>query len=84
MEKGTGRFIDVQGGFPHGTAYEQTLRAWPALKASPALPDQDADGMPDEWEKKNGTNPADAADAAGKTMHPFYTNIELYINSLLK
>jgi hypothetical protein len=40
--------------------------------------------MPDEWEKKNGTNPADAADAAGKTMHPFYTNIELYINSLLK
>ena len=84
VEKGTGRFIDVQGGFPHGTAYEQTLRAWPALKASPALPDQDADGMPDEWEKKNGTNPADAADAAGKTMHPFYTNIELYINSLLK
>lgn len=48
----TGKFIDVQGGFPHGTAYELTANAWPALKAAPAPTDTDKDGMPDEWEKE--------------------------------
>jgi pectate lyase len=79
----TGRIIDVQGGFPHGTAYEQTVKAWPALQAAPALADSDKDGMPDEWERKNGLNP-DVNDAAGNKLHQHYTNIEVYINSLLK
>lgn len=80
----TGKFIDVQGGFPHGTAYELTANAWPALKAAPAPTDTDKDGMPDEWEKKNGLNPNDATDATQIKLHSFYTNIEVYINSLLK
>src|SRR5688572_17479244 len=79
----TGRFIDVQGGYPHGTPYELTVNAWPALRSVPASADTDKDGMPDEWEKKNGLNPADALDAAGKKLHSFYTNIEVYINSLV-
>lgn len=77
-----GRIIDVQGGHPHGTPYEQTINAWPTLKTAPAPMDSDGDGMPDEWEKKNGLNPADASDAAGLKLHRFYTNIEVYINSL--
>lgn len=80
----TGRFIDVQGGFPHGTAYELTVNAWPALKAAPAPTDTDKDGMPDEWEKKNGLNPNDASDASQIKLHSFYTNIEVFINSLVK
>lgn len=80
----TGRIIDVQGGFPHGTGYELTTNAWPALKSLPAPPDTDKDGMPDEWEKKNGLNPTDATDAKKETLHKFYTNIEVYINSLVK
>lgn len=80
----TGRIIDVQGGFPHGTGYELTMNAWPALKSLPAPPDTDKDGMPDEWEKKNGLNPTDATDAKKETLHKFYTNIEVYINSLVK
>lgn len=80
----TGGFIDVQGGFPHGTAYELTLNAWPALKSLPASADVDKDGMPDDWEKKNGLNPADAADAANYKLSKGYTNIEVYLNSLLK
>ncbi|MET0393319.1 MAG: pectate lyase [Chitinophagaceae bacterium] len=79
----TGRFIDVQGGFPHGTAYELTLSAWPALRALPAPADTDRDGMPDEWEKKNKLNAGDAADAAAYTLHQQYTNVEVYINSLV-
>jgi hypothetical protein len=77
----TGRMIDVQGGYPHGTAYEMTLNAWPALKSEAALSDNDKDGMPDEWEKKNGLNPSDASDAAGYKLSGNFTNIEVYLNS---
>jgi len=80
----TGRIIDVQGGFPHGTAYEQTISAWPALQSLPAPPDADQDGMPDEWEKKNGLNAGNASDASSYTLSKEFTNIEVYINSLVK
>lgn len=80
----TGNFIDVQGGYPHGTDYELTINAWPALKALPAPADNDKDGMPDDWEKKSGLNPADASDALKLSLHKFYTNIEVYLNSLVK
>ena len=80
----TGNFIDVQGGFPHGTAYELTVNAWPALNSLPAPADTDKDGMADQWEKENGLNPSDAADASKINLHKFYTNIEVYINGLLK
>lgn len=79
-----GRFIDVQGGYPHGTPYEATVNAWPALKSLPALPDKDQDGMPDAWETANKLNPADAADAATYTLDKQYTNIEVYVNGLVK
>jgi pectate lyase len=78
----TGRFIDVQGGFAHGTPYEQTVNAWPRLQSMPAPPDSDADGMPDAWEKKNGLD-INKADASGYTLSKQYTNIEIYINSLV-
>jgi hypothetical protein len=80
----TGRFIDVQGGYPHGTAYELTVIAWPSLKSVPAFADSDKDGMPDDWEKKNRLDPNDPADAAGYKLDKIYTNIEVYINSLVK
>lgn len=80
----TGRFIDVQGGFPHGTAYVLTTRAWPALQTLPAPADKDNDGMPDDWEKQQGLDATDPSDAAQKKLHKQYTNIEVYINTLVK
>ncbi|HUP10899.1 MAG TPA: hypothetical protein VM187_01760 [Niastella sp.] len=79
-----GRFIDVQGGYPHGTAYEATINAWPALKSRPALADKDQDGMPDVWEAAHKLNPKDAADAVAYTIDKQYTNVEVYINGLVK
>jgi hypothetical protein len=79
----TGGYIDVQGGYPHGTAYEQTVNAWPALKTLPALKDTDMDGMPDDWEKKNGLNSNDATDASGYSISKGYTNVEVYLNELV-
>lgn len=84
VQNRTGRIIDVQGGYPHGTPYEQTVNAWPALKSMPAPKDSDSDGMPDDWEKKNGLNPIDASDASSYKLNKLYTNIEVYINSLVK
>lgn len=84
VENRTGKIIDVQGGHPHGTPYEKTVLAWPVLKFLPAPKDADSDGMPDEWETKNGLNPADASDAPQNKLHKHYTNIEVYINSLIK
>ena len=79
----TGKIIDVQGGYTHGTAYELTVNAWPLLQIQPAPPDNDRDGIPDEWEKKKGLNAADASDAGLFTLSKRYTNIEVYINSLV-
>ena len=44
----------------------------------PALPRPD--GMPDEWERKHGLNPADPADAARDANGDGYTNVEEYLN----
>jgi pectate lyase len=79
-----GRFIDVQGGYPHGTAYDQSKNAWPTLKGSPGAIDADKDGMDDAWEKKNGLDPSNGGDASQWKLHKYYTNIEVYINSLTK
>lgn len=44
--------------------------------------DSDNDGMPDEYEAKNGLNPKDAADS-GKIAKNGYSNIENYLNSVV-
>ena len=80
----TGRVIDVQGGFPHGTPFEQTLTAWPTLKSLPAPADTDRDGMPDAWERQQGLNPKDPSDASRLPVGATYTHIERYLNSLVK
>lgn len=49
--------------------------------------DADSDGMPDEWEKLNGLNPNDASDAITYTLDnekQWYTNIEVYLSSLVE
>lgn len=83
VENRTGKFIDVQGGYPHGTPYEMTINAWPALAAGTAPADTDQDGMPDAWEKQHGLDPNIATDAASFTLNKQYTNIEVYLNSLV-
>lgn len=63
---------------------QSDVGGWPELKSTPAPADSDKDGMPDQWEKKNGLNPTSPADAPGHTLDKTYTNIEIYINSLVK
>ena len=60
---------------------------WPDLTGTGTAPlDTDADGIPDTWESENGLNPSDPSDAAIFTLDPkrYYTNIEVYANSLVE
>jgi hypothetical protein len=54
---------------------------YPEYKGTP-YKDSDNDGLPDEWETKNGFNPKDASDA-GKIGKNGYSNIEIYLNSVV-
>ena len=56
---------------------------WPEYKTTTAPADTDGDGMPDEWEKKNGLNPNDPADGTVYGLSKEYTNLEVYMNSLV-
>ncbi len=58
---------------------------WPALATGTAPTDTDSDGIPDSWESANGLNPNDKSD--GATLYKDgsgYTNLEVYINSLVE
>ena len=46
--------------------------------------DSDNDGMPDIWEVANNLDPNNPEDASEYTLDKQYTNIEVYINSLIK
>lgn len=71
---------DVAKCYPEGTELDGYL---PALKSTEAPKDTDGDGMPDEWETANGLDPNDANDGK-KASASGYTNLELYMNSLVQ
>jgi pectate lyase len=73
---GTGNFIAATSDQPEG--------AWPMLTALTAPTDSDHDGMPDAWEIAKGLSPDKAADRNGYNLHPDYTNLEVYLNSLIE
>ena len=52
----------------------------------PADFDTDKDGIPDAWETANGLNPNDASDALTYSLDRkgYYTNLEVYANSLVE
>lgn len=52
----------------------------------PADFDTDKDGIPDAWEVANGLNPNDASDALTYSLDSkgYYTNLEVYANSLVE
>lgn len=70
-------------------AYTEDSLGWGLTKTT--LVDSDNDGMPDDWETANGLNPNDANDAMKYTIDAtenggkgWYTNIEVYCNSLVE
>ena len=62
-----------------------TEKNFPTGKRSDAF-DTDLDGIPDVWETANGLNPNAANDALATSIDPngYYTNLEVYANSLVE
>lgn len=73
---------------PTSSTVEPKTASFPELNGEkrPAGFDSDEDGIPDEWETANGLNPNDKSDANLFTLDPkgWYSNIEVYINSLVE
>ncbi len=73
---------------PSSSTQDATLPSFPELTSAsrPSGYDTDGDGMPDEWEKAYGLNPNDTSDATTYTLDSkkWYTNIEVYINSIVE
>ena len=62
----------------------EDVGGWPEYNSKTALTDADLDGMPDEWEIANGLNPNDASDSKNYNLNANYTNLEIYLNSLVE
>jgi len=71
----TGKQIDSQSEVGGWDFYETMSR--------PADWDTDSDGMPNDWEKKNGLDPDNPDDGKDDKNKNGYTNLEEYINSLV-
>ena len=61
---------------------QNDVGGWPELKTEKPETDSDNDGIPDNWELKNKLNP-NLPDNNKNTLDSNYTNIEMYINSLV-
>lgn len=78
VRKGQGR--DGVNGIINSPA---EVGGWPKLRAAKAAKDTDGDGMPDQWELRQGLNPQDASDASAYVLGGEYTAVEVYLNSLV-
>ena len=56
---------------------------WPSLPTSRPRADRDRDGMPDAWERARGLRPR-VDDSRGDENRDGWTNIEEYLNSLVR
>lgn len=67
-----------------GVIESQTqVGGWPVLNSSTPPVDTDHDGIPDTWETEKGLNPNQALDGFSYSLTGSYTNLEVYINSLV-
>ena len=82
-----GYSYEGSNGSTNGMIDSQTdVGGFPTLSSSDAPVDTDQDGIPDAWETKNGLDPNDASDGAAYTLDAkeWYTNVEVYANSLVE
>jgi len=73
VRRGVGRVINKETDLP---AEER----WPDYHSLPAPVDADRDGIPDDWERQFGLDPADPSDAMNIATGG-YANIEHYVNN---
>jgi len=63
---------------------QKEVGGWPLLKSAEPVQDTDLDGMSDDWEISHDLNPTDPNDRNGDLNGDGYTNLEKYLNCLVK
>lgn len=82
IRSGSAEFGKSWGGGGKGIIDSQSdVGGWPDLTSSSPPVDADHDGMADEWETFRGLDPANPLD--GTLITDGYTNLEIYLNSLI-
>lgn len=71
IRAGSGRIIDSQA----------DVGGWPELAPGTPWIDGDGDGLPDDWERAHGLDPADPRDALQDPDGDGFTNLEDWLNS---
>ena len=86
VEKGTAKYSGVGQEGKGFINNQDEAGGWPELNSETAPADSDGDGMPDAWETEHGLNPTNANDANLYNLdsHRYYTNLEVYCNSLVE
>ncbi len=74
VANGSGSIIDFPG----------QVGGYPNLATGTPPLDSDHDGMPNSWEQQMGLNPNDPSDGSLSPEAIGYTNVELYLHSLLQ
>ncbi len=82
--KGTYTYEGSRGSTKGLIDTQTDVKGWPVYKQTEAPLDSDGDGIPDKWETSHGLNPNDASDGAIYSLSPQYTNLEIYLNSLVE
>lgn len=70
----TGGLIDTQ----------KDAGGWPMLRTEEPQKDTDRDGIPDAWEEAHRLNPKSNADGKIETLVSGYSNLEVYLNDIVK
>lgn len=83
VKNGTATFRGSVHNIPGIIDSQKDVGGWPELETAEPPVDSDKDGMPDIWEMEHNLNPEDKSDANQFTIHDQYTNIEVYLNSLV-
>lgn len=62
---------------------QDEVGGWPVLESGVYPKDTDGDGMPDDWELSKGLDPHNPEDGKLYNLTEDYTNIEVYLNSIV-
>ena len=82
VRSGTSTFRGSKTGIFGIIDSQNDVGGWPLLQSLPAPLDTDRDGMPDAWEIAHGLDPF-KRDNNDYDLDPNYTNLEVYLNSLV-
>ena len=81
VQKRENTYTGSKGKLPGIIDTPKDAGGWPEYKTADAPLDADRDGIPDDWEKVNGLDFRNAADATAYRADG-YTNLEHYLNAL--